>query len=107
MPFPLPSLKQSELLSDCKDAFPRHRKVTGHSLGRPGLATSIVFCCCRLPFYFGKLEMLGCALYTHPTAITMGKGQALDIYLLCSMCSQSYSFIPLFRNLMVLYFKGC
>lgn len=93
MPVPLPSLKQSELLSDCKDAFPRHRKVTGHSLGRPVLATSIVFCCCHLLFYFGKLEMLGCALYTHPTAITMGKGQPLDIYLLCFMCPQSYLFL--------------
>lgn len=50
MPVPLPSLKQSELLSDCKDAFPRHRKVTGHSLGRPVSATSMVFAVVVCPF---------------------------------------------------------
>lgn len=68
MPVPLPSLKQSELLSDCKDAFPRHRKVTGHSLGRPVSATSMVFAVVVCPFILASWKCWGvlCTLTQQP-----------------------------------------
>ena len=101
MPIPLLSLKQCVLFPDCKDAYPRRRKLTWHSLGGAVLATPIVFLFCFV-FYFGKLERLRCAPPMSPTVINTGKEHPLGIYFLCPTLWQVYSFIHLFRNLMVM-----
>lgn len=65
---------------------------------------SMVFAVVVLSFYFGKLEMLGCALYAHPTAaIPMGKEQPPDILSPCALILFIYAFTQVSWPL---YFKG-
>lgn len=56
----------------------------------------MVFAVVVCPFIFGKLEMLGCALYAHPTAIPMGKEQPRTY---CAPCAHDLIHLCLYSGI--------
>lgn len=94
MPVPLPSLKQSELLSDCKDALPQAPKSNWAFPWQACIGYIYGFCCCRLSFILASWKCWGvlCTLTQQPFLWERSNRRHTS-----SMCPQSYSFMPLLR----------